>query len=193
MGETAGCDGDQTDTQTNRQTHGVHSPAVTCGPTSLGVDMARLSARRTLDGKVAFLGRGTHNSVGPSFWRIISWLGTLRYLTETLSPMLALEASCGERPYIKWCGCHLLASSAQGLGLAGKTAFQSYCLSCYHLASPGLRDLLLMNLPCFSGADKLFPFIKLSWLNLALGNGLSFPPPPCCAGIASSPKNSPCL
>lgn len=91
--------------------------------------------------------------------------------------MLALEACCcGERPYIKWCGCHLPASSAQGLGLAGKTALQSYCLSCYHLASPGLRDLLLMNLPCFSGADKLFPFIKLSWLNLALGNGLSFSP-----------------
>lgn len=34
-----------------------------------------------------------------------------------------------------------------------------------------------MNLPCFSGADKLFPFIKLSWLNLALGNGLSLPRP----------------
>lgn len=67
MGETAGYDGDQTDTQTNRQTHGVHSPAVTCGPTSLGVDMARLSARRTLDEKVAFLGVGNTQLCGTFF------------------------------------------------------------------------------------------------------------------------------
>lgn len=85
-----------------------------------------------------------------------------------------------------WRGCPLPAS---GTGLSRPC--KSHCLSCYHLASPVLRDLFLMNLPCFSGADKPFPFIKLSWLNLALGNGLSLPLPHAAPELPLVPRTYP--
>jgi hypothetical protein len=131
-----------------------------------------------LQGQKGGIPGGTYSYVGPS-WPIISWLGTLPYLTQTLSPMLALEASCcGETLYKK---VQLPPARVLGTGRPRDWACQAKqpCKS-YRLASPVLRDLLLMNLPCFSGVDKLFLVIKLSWLNLALGNRLSLPRPMPC-------------
>lgn len=124
----------------------VHSLDVTCGPIGSDpappghvVDLAGLSATVTLshrDRKVAFL----EDTADGTF-----------FLADNLLD--------GDTPTSD---TNIVA--ATGLSRQNSSVIPIASPACSSLASPMPRDLLLMDLPC-SETDKLFPFIKLSWLN----------------------------
>lgn len=150
----------------------IHSPAVTrvpiCSdPAPLGhvVDLARLSP----------IVVSSHRDRKWYSWRYTQLDGT--YLADN-----QLD---GDSPMPD-------TNTVTGTGLSRQnSSANSICFSCYSLASPMLRDLLLINLPCFSGADKLC-LHKTFMAQFRIGGMESQPPGPGLE-IASSPKNSPWL